>query len=458
MVKRSSVHDDAAEDRQPVQNCKLRIAKCELQICSTQHVAICNAQSAICASRLVASCDSHLRSACAQEPQNSATPLREIFVPFEDLNIILEGPTQRVFLTREEYDALIAKAKTKPLAHVPHKVALVAAEYDAALEDGRAIITGHLTIEVLDDGLFTLPLDLAGVGIRSAMLDDKPAPLTRDEHQRPVVLLQGKGLHKLVLSLTAPLSTAAAQQSLNVTLPTTTAARLKLTVPGNVEVKGGAAVIDRQYDKEANLTRLELLPQRGGMSLVMSLNNRLLQDQRVVVARSVLVDEVTQGYERIHATVSHRVLHGAVDKLRFAVPAGFEVTRVESPLLARWEDEAGRRCESPGSDAPRADDRADRARNLGQSLARSRRRLAGRRWPIGSSRPSSRSTSTGRSRCSACWSKIACGPRTSPRAICCRSTPACWPAQFPPASSRPSPAHPMCGRWSRTTPRRPSTI
>jgi hypothetical protein len=274
------------------------------------------------------------------QPQNA--PLREIFVPFEDLNIILEGPTQRVFLTREEYDALVAKAKTKPLVNVPHKVALVAADYEATLEEGRATISGNLTIEVLDEGLFKLPLDLAGVGIRSAVfdvegLDDKPAPLTRDEHQRPVVLVQGKGTHKLTLSLTAPLTTAAAQQSLNVTLPTTTAARLKLAVPGNVEVKGGAAVIDRQYDMAANLTRMEILPQRGGMSLVMSLNNRLLQAERVVVARSVLVAEVTQGYERIHATVSHRVLHGAVDKLRFAVPAGFEVTRAESPLLSRWE-------------------------------------------------------------------------------------------------------------------------
>jgi hypothetical protein len=275
-------------------------------------------------------------TAAAQEPKPNE-PLREIFVPFEDLNIILEGPTQRVFLTREEYDDLIAKAKVKPLSNVPHKLALVSAEYDAKLAEGRATITGNLTIEVLDEGLFALPLDLAGVGIRSAMLDDKAAPLIRDEHQRPVVLVQGKGSHKLVLSLTAPLTAAAAQQSLNVTLPTTTAARLKLAVPGNVEVKGGAAVIDRQYDKDANVTRLELLPQRGGLSLVMSLNNKLLQEQRVVVARSVLVDEVTQGYERIHATISHRVLHGAVEKLRFAVPAGFEVTRVESQLLARWE-------------------------------------------------------------------------------------------------------------------------
>ena len=47
---------------------------------------------------------------------------------------------------------------------------------------------------------------------------------------------------------------------------------------------------------------------------------------------------MTIGYERIHATISCRILHGAADKLRLAVPAGFEVTTVESVLLARWEE------------------------------------------------------------------------------------------------------------------------
>ena len=142
------------------------------------------------------------------------------------------------------------------------------------------------------------------------------------------MLVQGKGLHKLELKLTAPLQTAAAQQTLQLTLPTIAATRLKLTVPGNIDVKGG-----RGGRSAARMTWrptarvLELLPQRGGMAVVMSLNNRLLQDQRVFVARSVIVDEVTQGYERIHATISYRVLHGAVEKLRLAVPAGFEVTQ-----------------------------------------------------------------------------------------------------------------------------------
>lgn len=276
----------------------------------------------------------------AQEskPAPEQPPIREIYVPFEDLNVILDNDKHRAFLTREEYDELVKLAKAKPQSPAPHKIALVAAEYEGQLEDGRALITGQLQIEVLDDGLFALPLELGGVGIRSALLDDKPAALSRNAQQQPIVLVQGKGLHKLELKLTAPLQTAAAQQTLQVSLPSISATKLKLTVPGNVDVKGGAAVFSRTYDMAGNRTLLELLPQRGGMSVVMSLNNRLLQDQRVVVARGVIVDEVTQGYERIHATISYRVLHGAVEKLRLAVPAGFEVTKVDSVLLAKWEE------------------------------------------------------------------------------------------------------------------------
>jgi hypothetical protein len=59
----------------------------------------------------------------------------------------------------------------------------------------------------------------------------------------------------------------------------------------------------------------------------------------------VIVDEVTQGYERLHATVSFRVLHGTTEKLRLIVPTGFDVMKVESQLLTRWQEQSenGRR-------------------------------------------------------------------------------------------------------------------
>ena len=147
------------------------------------------------------------------------------------------------------------------------------------------------------------------------------------------------------LEMVAPLETTAATQVLNYRLPTPAATRLRLTVPGDVEVKSGTETVSRQVDQAAGLTRFELVPRRGDTSVIMTLNSRLLRQERVVVARCVIVDEVTQAYERLHATFSMAVLHKAVDSFGFALPEGFEVTHVQSPHMARWsvEKQDGRR-------------------------------------------------------------------------------------------------------------------
>ncbi len=262
--------------------------------------------------------------------------VREIFVPFEDLNVILESGPQRVMLSRREFQELQAKAKKAAETKAPLPALIASADYAVTAGDERAEIVGTLAVTVLEDGLHALGLDAAGVGIRAARLDDKSAPIGLADDGRLVVFVQGKGQHKLVLEMVAPLQTSAAWQTLTFRLPAPAASRMALTVPGDVEVKSGAAVVRRTFDEKAGQTRFELVPPRGDTSLVMSLNSRLRRKDRVVVARSVLVDEVTQAYERLHATVSLAVLHRAVDRFRFVVPAGFEVTDVRTPLLARW--------------------------------------------------------------------------------------------------------------------------
>ena len=77
----------------------------------------------------------------------------------------------------------------------------------------------------------------------------------------------------------------------------------------------------------------------------MSLNSHLQRREQAVASRCVLFDEVTEAYEKLHATVTLWVLHRAVDRFRFVVPDGFEIAEIDSPLLARWdvETEAGRK-------------------------------------------------------------------------------------------------------------------
>ena len=137
-------------------------------------------------------------------------------------------------------------------------------------------------------------------------------------------------------SSTLPVVISAAQQSLQLRLPAAGSSTLQLAVPGNVEVKSGAQVVQRQYDAASDQTRFELLFQDGAIAVVMSLNNRRLREDRVVLSRNVLVAELTTSYERLHATVEMNVLHGAVDRFLFDVPAGFQITSVPSPLLSQW--------------------------------------------------------------------------------------------------------------------------
>ena len=51
----------------------------------------------------------------AEPPANTAPKIvREIFVPFEDLNVLLENQPRRVLLSRTQYEELIAKAIKDP--------------------------------------------------------------------------------------------------------------------------------------------------------------------------------------------------------------------------------------------------------------------------------------------------------------------------------------------------------
>ncbi len=52
----------------------------------------------------------------AAGPQKPAKekPIREIYVPFENLHVLLQSQPRRVLLSREEYAELVKKAKKSP--------------------------------------------------------------------------------------------------------------------------------------------------------------------------------------------------------------------------------------------------------------------------------------------------------------------------------------------------------
>lgn len=269
-------------------------------------------------------------------PVQAQQKSREIYVPFKDLKSVLAGPIERIYLPRSEYESLLEKADIKPGDKPPQKTVLRKARYEIRLHEDFATITATLEAESLEAGLQMLPLKFVGVSVLQAQVNGQTAPVVRTNPQTISLLLQQKGMAQITLQLATPVRHAAAEQSLAVELPHAANESIGMVVPGNIEIKSGASVVDRQIDEEANVTTFELLPRPGPMAVTMSLNNKRLQTERQIIARSVIVDELNESLERIHATYSMEIVQGATSEFEYEIPAGFEVTNVDSPDMARW--------------------------------------------------------------------------------------------------------------------------
>ena len=262
---------------------------------------------------------------------------RRILVPFDQLHILLGSGADRVLLKRDTYEKLLKEAGADKPPPAPRSVIAAAADYSIAVEGKQGIIRGTLELDVLENGLQTVDLSFSGVGLRRAQLDGHPAALAQTAKGPFRLFVRGKGRHRLTFNAVTPLQTTTARQTLTFRLPVPPATRMTLTVPGDVELRGGAPVAARTYDAKTDNTRFELLPRQGVRTLVMTLNNRRRRQRRMVLTRSVIVDELTEAYERLHANISCSVLHRPLKQFRFRVPAGFEVTGVSAPNLAGWE-------------------------------------------------------------------------------------------------------------------------
>lgn len=287
---------------------------------------------------VMASCLLCGRLTLAQQPETASVepePLvRELFVPFEDLDVVLKGGGRRVFLTRPEYDQLLKQASVSIEQPAPTKTAILSAHYTGRIDGTRAFVHGTVLIDVTTRGVQSVSLPFSGVGLVSATLDDKPAALSHPEHGQSQLLVAGQGRHQLELDFVIPVKVDAARQTMRFRLPHAGAGSFQLQVPGNVDVKSGVSVLRRET-KDGH-TQIVFLPTAEETQLVLSLSHDQSSVQRIVVARTVLVDELTETYERLHVTASMHVPHGVVERFQFAIPSDFEITDVKTPLLSRW--------------------------------------------------------------------------------------------------------------------------
>lgn len=274
----------------------------------------------------------------AKKPE---TLTREIFVPLEDLNVILNGNVEHIYLKREEYEALVKKAAEALPANIAAEApTLLNADYEGTVEDQRARFLATFTIESTSDQPQTLRLPFANVSLLRASWGDRPVGLL-PRNDGVDVVVDRKGRAVLSIEFLTPLTTIAASQKLTMQVAMPPASKMRLRLAGDSSIKSGAEIISETKDAAQNLQIIEMLPKGELIDLELSLGSSLKQANSAVISRSVIVSEVTSTYEKLHVTTFMDMLHGAADNFTFSLPNDYEVTEVNSPSVSRFEVTTG---------------------------------------------------------------------------------------------------------------------
>ncbi|MGC4089174.1 MAG: hypothetical protein QM756_15080 [Polyangiaceae bacterium] len=146
----------------------------------------------------------------AQEPPAQ----KRIYVPIEDLDVVVEQDQRGVLLDQTEFDRLTTLAAEQAKKHPqPAGVAFswTKADYLAHAIDDQLQLTVTAKIEQFTRGWQRLEIPLQRVSVEQAIFDNQPALVAR-EAGKLVLFSEGRGTHELKLQLTTELSATGADR------------------------------------------------------------------------------------------------------------------------------------------------------------------------------------------------------------------------------------------------------
>src|SRR5262245_28790217 len=291
---------------------------------------------------LLLCCQAILEAQAPAPPTESEEPdVRRVFVPVEDLDVILEHDKQGVILSRAEFLKLAADAK-KNVAETPespHKLVVSGAQYMARVQDDQLIVSAVIQLNQLARGWQTATLPYRGLAVESATLDDKPARIGRGAADgRPLVLLsQDAGKHTLKLELAAPLATVGSDKVAAFGLAPISSATLNLSLPAGKFLHVDELPLERSAAADQSATYAVALGGKSGVALRITDRQTQHDGASLVFAGTAIGLHVAPEERTWRAVTSLNVFGKPIDNLTFAVPRSLDIVSVESTGLERWE-------------------------------------------------------------------------------------------------------------------------
>lgn len=293
------------------------------------------------------------------DSKNNEPVGRRIYVPVEDLDVVLERDKQGVILPREEFLKLAAEARKNidENPRRPRNLVFSHANYTAQQLGDQLVISATIEFTQFAPGWQTVSLPFRGVSVESATLDGKPAqlgrtlvPLTNAKPQAAVaeprtgpaanslvLFTEAVGSHVLKLELSVNLVSVGSDRVGTFGFPFVASARLNVTLPAGKFLHVDEVPLERPADAEQAADYSVAIGGKREVSLRITDRQSAQSSSALVFATSAIGVHAAAEELTWRAVTTVQVFGRSIDGLQFTVPSTLDIVSVESTGLERWE-------------------------------------------------------------------------------------------------------------------------
>jgi hypothetical protein len=262
---------------------------------------------------------------------------RRIFVPAEELDVVVEHDRRGVMLTRKKFDELIGLAKTNAKTRPNLPIVLTSSNYQAKVSGDQLLMTVTAELSQFVGDWQTTVFPTQRLSIEKATLDDQPAMLGRNQDGSVTLFSNEEGKHVLKLELSTELTSQGSDQVAAFSLLRAPSGTLSLTLPAGKRLLVGALQLERPapLDKSADYT----VAIGGAPGIQLRVTDRAAENaaDALTFATTGYGLHVAPGEVTWHALTNLQVFGKPVDRLTFSVPSTLEIADVESTGLESWD-------------------------------------------------------------------------------------------------------------------------
>lgn len=265
---------------------------------------------------------------------------RRVFVPLEDLDVIIERDKQGVILPRAKFDVMLTQARANAEKNaVPKGVPVVVtnADYTARVVKDQLLISVVAELTQFEENWFESRFALQRLSIEQALVDDVPALLGRHADGSVSLFTEARGKHVLKLQLSAELTALGSDQVAAFALLRAPSGTFSISLPAGKRLLVGNLQLERPapLDQVADYS----IAVGGTPGIQLRITDRAAENSAdaLTFASTGYGLNVAPGEVSWHALTTLQVFGKPVDRLTFSVPRTLEIAEIEATGLERWE-------------------------------------------------------------------------------------------------------------------------